>query len=191
MHTYIVTVAAADQVGIVHEVTGALTDLGGNIIELSQTVQRGSFTIILHVEFESPQDSRRIKAAIAERGRRFGLHIAVMPEVEPPEQPASSGERFILTVIGDDHRGNIHGIAGCLARRGVNIVDLHAKTEHDQFRLVMEAFLPPDVSPASLRSELEAFGAKLGLEAYVQHENIFRATWEPRPVRVGSPRVEA
>jgi glycine cleavage system transcriptional repressor len=36
-----------------------------------------------------------------------------------------------------------------------------------------------------VRAELERFGRDHGLEAYVQHENIFLATSEPSPVRVG------
>ena len=31
------------------------------------------------------------------------------------------------------------------------------------------------------------FGRELGLESFVQHENIFLATSEPSPVRVGAP----
>lgn len=53
---YVVTVTAADRVGIIHSVTGTLRDIGGNILELSQTVMRGYFTIILAVEFDSPQE---------------------------------------------------------------------------------------------------------------------------------------
>jgi glycine cleavage system transcriptional repressor len=70
----------------------------------------------------------------------------------------------------------------------VNIVDTHARLEAGRFSLVMEVFLPPDLSPAEIRAELEDFGKELGLEAFVQHENIFLATTEPSPVRVGSPR---
>ena len=33
--------------------------------------------------------------------------------------------------------------------------------------------------------EIETYGRDRGLEAYLQHENIFLATTEPRPVRVG------
>ena len=67
----------------------------------------------------------------------------------------------------------------------MNIVDLHARVDGTRFALVMEAFLPPDLSPATVRAELERFGRDHGLEAYVQHENIFLATSEPGPVRVG------
>ncbi len=129
--------------------------------------------------------------AIAERGEPFQLTVAAMAAVVEPQPPVPNGERFILTVLGDGSPGNIHGIAGCLTRLGVNIVDLHARAEGDRFSLVMEAFLPPDLAPGSVRAELEQFGRELGLEAFVQHENIFVATSEPTPVRVAPmPQTE-
>jgi predicted amino acid-binding ACT domain protein len=186
MHTYIVTVTAADRVGIIFSVAGTVRDQGGNIVELSQTVMRGYFTIILMVEFADARDPKQLAAAIVDRGRRFELTVAVIEASGGSVDPAvSDGERFILTVLGDDAPGNIHGIAGCLAAHGVNIVDLHARVDGRRFSLVMEAFLPPELSPVLLRAELERSGRDLGLDAYVQHENIFRATSEPRPVRVG------
>ena len=188
MHSYIVTVTAADRVGIVHAVTGALSEQGGNILELSQTVLRGSFTIILVATFDGPRDPKVLRQAIAMRGERFNLHVVVLPDEGRKVDPVPGGERFILSVLGRDNPGNIHEIAGCLARRGVNIVDLHARSDGPRFSLVMEAFLPPDLPPVVLKAELEQIGSELGLEAYVQHEDIFLATTEPRPVRVGSGR---
>ena len=186
MHTYIVTVTAADRVGIVHSVTGTIRDRRGNILELSQTVMRGYFTIIVAVEFDEPQDLDALGAAVAERGKAFELTVAVRQAFEEDsEPPVPNGERFILTVLGVDHPGNIHGISGCLARLGVNIVDLHARVEGSRFSLVMEAYLPADLAPGVVRADLERFGRDLGLEAFVQHENIFTATSEPTPVRVG------
>ena len=190
MHTYILTVAAADRVGIVHSVTGTIRDHRGNILELSQTVMRGYFTIILDAVFAEAKDPRKLEAAIEERGKRFDLSVVVIEQKVRPETPVPDGGRFILTVLGADHPGNIHGIAGCLAAHGVNIVDLHARVDGARFSLIMEAFLPPDLSPATVRAELERFGRDLGLEAYVQHENIFLATSEPGPVRVGPIHTE-
>jgi len=188
MKTYIVTVTAADRVGIVHSVTGTIRDRGGNVRELSQTVLRGFFTIILVVEFPAAQDPAELGRTVRERGKRFDLTVAVIEDRgEATAPPVPGGERFILTVLGADRPGNIHGIAGCLAALGVNIVDLHARAEADggRFSLVMEAFLPPDLPPGEVRAELERYGRDLGLESYVQHEAIFHATADPRPVRVG------
>jgi glycine cleavage system transcriptional repressor len=192
MHNYIVTVTAADRVGIVHALTGALRDEGGNILELSQTVMRGIFTIILEVEFPNPRDPARLVNLIKSRGERFDLTTTVIAAGDlHPGIPSPQGERFILTVLGDDSPGNIHGIAACLAGHGVNIVDLHARVDGSRFSMVMEAFLPPDIAPGALREELERFGREHGLEAYVQHENIFLATTEPSPVRVAAhPRPQ-
>jgi glycine cleavage system transcriptional repressor len=186
MKSYIVTVTASDRVGIVHSVTGTIRDQGGNILELSQTVLRGFFTIILAVEFAEARDPEALRQEIVKKGERFDLTVAVLEADEAAPGPAvPDGERFILTVLGPDKAGNIHGIAGCLAEHGVNINDLHARADGPRFSLVMEAFLPPDLPPRTVRAELERFGRDLGLESYVQHENIFQATSEPRPVRVG------
>jgi predicted amino acid-binding ACT domain protein len=186
MHHYIVTVTAADRVGIVYSVTGTIRDEGGNILELSQTVMRGYFALILEVEFPAPRDVKRLAQSITERGARFDLTAAVLKADQlEPEPAVPNGERFILTVLGADAPGNIHGIAGGLAAHGVNIVDLHARVDGNRFSMVMEVFLPPDLSPAMVRAELERFGLDHELEAFVQHENIFLATTEPSPVRVG------
>jgi glycine cleavage system transcriptional repressor len=186
--TYIITVTAADQVGIVHAVTGTIRDRGGNVVELSQTVMRGYFTIILAVEFPVPIEREALGMAVAEEGQRFGLVVNVIEADLHRRPPVPDGERFILTVLGGDHPGIIHGIAGCLADHGVNIVDLHARADDGRFSLVMEAFLPPDLPPGTVHDELKNFGQERGLEAFVQHENIFLATSEPSPVRLGAVR---
>ncbi len=185
MPKYIISVTAADRVGIVYSVTGALLELGGNILELSQTVMRGYFTIILEVEFPGPHSTRQLVEAILDRGKRFDPQVLVTEVRDPALKPAvAAGERFILTVLGDDAPGIIHDIAGCLAAHGVNIVDLHARLDGARFSMVMEAMIPQDLTPETIRSELERFGRDHKLEAYVQHENIFLATTEPGPVRI-------
>ena len=188
MKNYIVTVTAADQVGIVHTVAGTLRARGGNIRELSQTVMRGYFTIILEVAFPEPLSPKALAGALTADGEKYDLTVAVIEtDARQRDVPVPDGDRFILTVLGNDAPGNIHGISGCLAARGVNIVDLHARVVGDRFSLVMEAFLPSDLSPAIVRADLEEYGRAHGLEAFVQHENIFQATSEPSPVRVGAP----
>jgi predicted amino acid-binding ACT domain protein len=188
MPNYIISVTTSDQVGIIHSVTGTIKEQGGNVLELSQTVMRSYFTIILEAEFREPIEPAELVRSLTERGGRFRLHVEVI-EADPNRRaPVADGERFILTVLGADAPGIIHGITGCLAEHGVNIVDLHARSVENRFSLVMEAYLPPDLPPGTVRDELERFGKNLGLEAYVQHENIFSATSEPSPVRVGVGR---
>ena len=77
MPKYIISVTAADRVGIVYSVTGALLDLGGNILELSQTVMRGYFTIILEVEFSVAHSAGQLADTILDRGKRFDPQVLV------------------------------------------------------------------------------------------------------------------
>ena len=97
MAAYIVTVTAADRVGIVHSVTGTIRDRGGNVRELSQTVLRGFFTIILVVEFPEAQDPADDLGSdrSAERGKRFDLTVAVIEDkgegFGPPGGRTASG----------------------------------------------------------------------------------------------------
>ena len=83
-------------------------------------------------------------------------------EPTPLPSPVPDGERFILTVFGQDNPGIIHGIADCLAELGVNIVDLHAQSEGSRFSPVVEAFLPADLPTTTVHQELERFGRGLG-----------------------------
>lgn len=187
--SYILTVTTADRVGIVHAVTGKIRELGGNILELCQTVMRGYFTLILAVEFPEPIDPDTLARSVGDQGRLFDLTVVARPADPNAERPAvADGERFIITVMGTDIPGSIHGIAGCLAEHGVNIVDLHARVDGSIFSVVMEAVLPPDLPPSTVRAELERYGQALGLEAFVQHESIFHATSEPSPVRIARTR---
>lgn len=188
MKNYIVTVTSADQVGIVHAVSGTLVRWGGNVLELSQTVMRGYFTVIVAVEFNHAVETPALERAIGEEGARFGLTVNVIEADFGRRPPVADGERFILTVLGPDQAGTIHGIADCLSEHGVNIVDLHARSDNGRFSLVMEAFLPPDLPPSTIQSGLKTYGLDRGLDAFVQHENIFLATSEPNPVRVGATR---
>lgn len=191
MKNYIVTVTAADQVGIVHSVTGSIVRWGGNVLELSQTVMRGYFTIILAVEFDQPVETPALEKALSEDGARYGMTVNVIEADFGRRPPVSDGDRFILTVLGPDQAGTIHGIADCLSEHGVNIVDLHARSDAGRFSLVMEAFLPSDLPPGTIQAELKSYGDGRGLDAFVQHENIFLATSEPSPVRVGATRPSA
>ena len=52
------------------------------------------------------------------------------------------------------------------------------------FVMIMELAVPLGVDALSLQSELEQMGRNVGLSATMQHENLFIATNDPRPVRL-------
>ena len=185
---YIITLMAANRVGIIAAVTKALADLKGDLQEVSQTVMQKFFTIILAAEFPVGREPQVIVDHLRDVCKPFGVEVCLKdPALEGPcESPPGDLEKYFLTVTGSDKPGIIREISARLAREGIDITDLYAvRNEGDRsFVMVMELAVPQGVDALALQTDLERIGSTDGLSAALQHENIFAATNDPRPVKV-------
>lgn len=185
---YIITLMAANRVGILAAITTAMTELGGDLQEVSQTVMQKFFTIIMAAEFPDHRDPEVIVEHIRGFCRPFGIEVSLKdPSSEPGDDAAEGGvDKYFLTAVGEDRPGMIRQISARLAQDGIDITDLYAKRgETDQsFVMIMELAVPVGVNALLLQKELEELGSAVGLSAALQHEDIFVATNDPRPVRV-------
>ncbi|HID07393.1 MAG TPA: ACT domain-containing protein [Armatimonadetes bacterium] len=187
---YIINVMARDRPGIVAGIGKAIFELGGNIEELSQTVVRGYFTIIVCATFPEPlPPCERVKEAIAGTGAPDELQVMV--RIREPDEPLSATpptyDHFILTVFGRDQPGIIYRMASYLAGRGINITDLYGRTRESGFMMVLELSVPPELDPRELKRDLEELGHSIGLSAHFQHENLFKATHDLRSLATLTP----
>ena len=74
----VMTVTAQDRVGIIAGVCSLLAEKGVNILDLSQTVMQGVFTMTLLVDTStSTHTFDEIRTAITERGERENLNIHI------------------------------------------------------------------------------------------------------------------
>lgn len=185
---YIISLMAANRVGILAALTTSLTELGGDLQEVSQTVMQGFFTIIMAAEFPEDRDPQVILEHIRGVCRPFGIEVSLKdPAREPMQQlPEGGVEKYFLTAEGEDRPGMIRQISARLAKDGIDITDLYAKRgEHDKsFVMIMELAVPLGIDALVLQKDLEELGSTVGLSAALQHEDIFIATNDPRPVRV-------
>ena len=77
----IVTVVGKDQVGIIAGVCGTLAQHGVNVLEISQTIMEGYFTMMMVVdlvECRAPFDT--LRASLKEYGESRGLSIRIQRE---------------------------------------------------------------------------------------------------------------
>lgn len=185
---YIITLTAANRVGILAAVTTSLAELGGDLQEVSQTVMQRFFTIIMAAEFPEHRDPSVIIDHIRGVCRPYGVEVNLKdPAVETlQELPAEGVEKYFLTAEGQDKPGMIRQISARLAQEGIDITDVFARRadEGRMFVMVMELAVPPGVDALALQKELEQLGSASGLSAALQHEDIFTATNDPRPVRL-------
>lgn len=74
----IITVVGNDKVGIVAAVSQALAQLHVNIIDMSQTLMHGNFTMMLMGEFASDTTTfDALQKALSQTGEQIGVTIHV------------------------------------------------------------------------------------------------------------------
>lgn len=182
MTDYIITVMAQDRVGIVRDVSSALTLLDGNITHVSQTVMRGYFTLIISVAMPDDRTQLEIRQAIERNGGVGEFEVNVRPFVPPPVCETCKSSRFILTMQGKDCMGIISRTTAYLAECGVNVDDFYAYLIDDRPLILAQVSVPDGVDVEEVQAGLGRVGGEHGLIVHLQHENIFRATNEIRPV---------
>jgi len=181
---YIITVMSRDRPGIIAGIGRAVFEMGGNIEEISQTVVRGYFTVILCATFSSSPPVERVKEVIASTGAPGEVAVRIRRTDEPLSATPTTYDRFILTLFGLDRPGVIYHMSTYLASLGINITDLYGRTEEGGFTMVLELSVPPELDPRGLKEELERLGRSFGMSAHFQHENLFKATHDLRSLAV-------
>ena len=86
-----------------------------------------------------------------------------------------SGNRVIVTVIGQDRVGIIARVSGLLADANANILDISQTLLQEMFTMIM--MVDVSSSPAGfdeLKRRLRELGTELGLAIDAQHEDVFR-----------------
>lgn len=74
----IMTVISVDRVGIIAEITTLLASMNVNILDLSQTIMDGMFTMTILVDTSTSQHGfEEIRAAVTEKGERSNLTIRI------------------------------------------------------------------------------------------------------------------
>ena len=77
----IVTVVGKDRVGIIAGVCTALADFNVNVLDISQTVMQGYFTMMMVVDLALCQEPfDKLRAALKDYGEGRGLSIRIQRE---------------------------------------------------------------------------------------------------------------
>ncbi len=76
----IITVLGSDRPGIVAAVTGELAGREANILDISQTILQGIFTMTMLVELGEGADFASLKAALDQLSGTLGVQITLQRE---------------------------------------------------------------------------------------------------------------
>ena len=85
-------------------------------------------------------------------------------------------ERFIITTLGTDRKGIVAGVSQILAENDVNIEDISQTVLQGYFAMIMIVDVAQSRIPLStLKEQLDAKAAEMGVKILAQHEKIFRS----------------
>ena len=76
----IVTTVGQDQVGIIAGVSHYLSTAQINILDVSQTIMSGYFTMMMMVEVSADQDFTKLAADLKDLGTQLGVEINIRNE---------------------------------------------------------------------------------------------------------------
>jgi phosphoserine phosphatase len=168
------TALGRDRPGLVAEISGAVTEMGGNIVHVEQSAIYGLFTMLMLVECEDLPpglDLYRMAYELQMRGRRAG--VEVQAEVVEKEALARAKDVRVVTIVGSDRPGVMHAMTQTIAAAGANIERMQhvARGDFMAFEIWIDC---TGADFARLRDDLRLAAEKVGVDAVVQPHSMFR-----------------
>ena len=153
----VLTAVGPDRVGIVDEISGAVTGAGCNMEESKMAVLGGEFAIIMLVSGPAVSvDS--LTGSLPAWGEKIGLRVGCHPTHKPRAE--EKGRPYLLRAVSIDTPGIVHAVTAVLHRHAVNIEDLETETAPapwtgaPMFRLSAHLVIGPSTSVSGLKEEL-------------------------------------
>ncbi|MGE5628997.1 MAG: ACT domain-containing protein [Solirubrobacterales bacterium] len=85
----------------------------------------------------------------------------------------------VITVIGKDKKGIIHGVTSVLAENDINILDINQTIMQDYFTMIMLVDLSAmQIGFEDIKKKLQEKGEELSVNIRIQHEDIFKSMHE-------------
>lgn len=166
---YIITMTAANRVGILAAVTKAMTELGGDLREASQTVVRGFFTMIFSAEFPEDMSASVIVDHLQDTCRPFGIEVSVR-EADPGQAAnadKAAVKHYSLRLGGDNQKGVLKELSSTISMRRVDIAGMHAiRTKNGAgFEMVMKIATPKEFDIDGLIDQINQIGKPFNMTA--------------------------
>jgi len=179
---YVISIMSRDRVGIIHEVSKVLSELGGNIADVRQSVLCGYFTMILLSSFPSGVTKRAIQRKLAEVDANSETVIeSAVKKVEEDVINAFSPEpenAYVLTATGTDQVGLVAKVTYLCVQHNINILYLSTTVSDGAYVMILVLDMDHCDSVSAVRDDVQKLAHETGLKLVLQHYDIFRAVNE-------------
>ena len=182
LELFVISIISRDRIGIVYDVSKAISELEGNIADVRQSVLCGYFTMILLASFPPDVTQRSIERKLAEADSHSESAMeAVVRKADKNAltSGASTPENaYVLTATGQDRVGFVALMTSFCVRHNINILDLSTTTSDGAYVMILVIDLNHCASLSDVRHNLQQFSEENSIKAVLQHYDIFRALHE-------------
>ena len=163
MNSLIISAVGSDRSGIVSELTGIITNHGGNIEESRMTKLGSDFTIIMLVTVDPKWEESLIVALQAIK------ELSITTKSTEPNTFITD-ENCQISLNGADNEGIVNVLSKYLAGKFINILEMETNisnapiTGTPLFNLIAITTIPENTDLAEIQSDLSLIAQKLGIE---------------------------
>ena len=162
-----------DKTGVVEQLSKIVAEAGGNWLESRMTKLAGKFTGI--VQLSIAEENRQ--ALETKLNHLSSDDFSMLIDEVTSDNAESNKQSFELSVIGLDRPGIVREVAQALAKRSINVVEMHSLIEsapmsaEPLFKAEVQIQAPLGSDIENLEDELDEIGSELDLEWSLQQIN--------------------
>ena len=167
----VISAVGQDRAGVVHELTRAVLDCGGNIAESRMSALGSEFAMLLLVS-GNWHTLARLESELKRVEEEAGLTITLRRTES--RQSRDDMVPYAVDVVCLDQAGIVYNLAGFFAGRNIDIAELNtrsysaAHTGAPMFSVQMSVNIPATVHISALREEFMDFCDQLNLDAIME-----------------------
>lgn len=182
---YVMTVMAANRVGILAALATALDELGGGFVDVSLAIMRRHFTIISAVEFPESRLPEVIVDHIRAVCRPFGGDVILKEATDDyllndaaVDVPVT---KYFLWVSGEDRPGVLRRVSLRLAQEGIDITDLYGERDDaaSRFASCLELAVPVGANVNNVYRDLNQQYQDQQVQFELYRNDVLTAISEP------------
>jgi phosphoserine phosphatase len=162
-----------DSKGLVGRLAGAVAGLGGNIVDLTQNVSHGLFSVFFLVDLSGSKATEKdLRDAMAAAAAETGLRLHVDRFAQAPRSAERKG--MLLILLGPDRPGLIASMAQTLGKYGINIeMSTNVSREGVFLMELLTDNLQCPLPEPNLRKTLSDLMTERGIRTMFQFEDVF------------------
>lgn len=164
---YLVSMTASNRPGVLAVITNSLSELGGNTLELKQSLVFGHLSLLASIDFPDHRNENVIVEHLVSAGQAFELDVKLKSlSLETKERVPNEAYRSFLIIHGNDSPGVIRKFCSLLGRELIDIQDFYGVGDQESktFSMAAELLIPTRTDYNRIEEDLQSLASKNNLE---------------------------